>query len=213
MQDTLRKCIFMRLPLTTYKRMTYMVSAWQKSKDNGRSGRHFFATGTVPNHWTRHGDGRHMADKGHPRNHEGRRPCSTGRRLFSVLAIFEAKLTADLVSELAMGPSEASKVARCAGADWHAPDDWKRKVVEAIERSANVSRVFLLVARVDEGWVTIPSYGNKNGSPRFEPMSKYEKWLARPLAVLPASDLLSFVYEKCEQIRRGSDNPRSRKKP
>jgi hypothetical protein len=42
---------------------------------------------------------------------------------------------------------------------------------EAIERSANVSRVFLLVARVDEGWVTIPSYGNKNGSHRFEPMS------------------------------------------
>src|ERR1700733_10522776 len=62
-----------------------------------------------------------------------------GRRLFSVLAIFEAKLTADLVSELAMGPSEASKVARCAGADWHAPDDWKRKVVEAIERSAHVA--------------------------------------------------------------------------
>src|ERR1700735_3493621 len=58
MQDTLRKCLFMRLPLTTYKRMTYMVSAWQESKDNGRSGRHFFATGTVPNHWTRHGDGR-----------------------------------------------------------------------------------------------------------------------------------------------------------
>jgi hypothetical protein len=98
-------------------------------------------------------------------------------------------------------------------ADWNAPDDWKRKVVEAIERSANVSRVFLLVARVDEGWATIPSYGNKNGSPRFEPMSKYEKWLARPIAVLPASDLLSFVYEKCEQIRRGSDNARSRKKP
>ena len=109
--------------------------------------------------------------------------------------------------------SEASKVARCAAADWHAPDDWKRKVVQAIERSANVSRVFLLVARVDEGWVTIPSYANKNGPPRFEPMSKYEKWLARPLAVLPASDLLSFVYEKCEQIRRGSDNARSRKKP
>ena len=57
-----------------------------------------------------------------------------GRRLFSVLTIFEAKVTADLVNELAMGPSEASNVARCAGADWHAPDDWKRKVVEAIER-------------------------------------------------------------------------------
>ena len=131
-----------------------------------------------------------------------------GRRLFSVLAIFEAKVTADLVSELAMGPSEASKVARCAGADWHAPDDWKRKVVEAIERSAHVARVFLFVARADEGWVTIPSYANKNGPPRFEPMSKYEKWLARPLAVLPASDLLSFVYKKCEQIRNGSDRLR-----
>ena len=136
-----------------------------------------------------------------------------GRRLFSVLAIFEAKVTADLVSGLAMVPSEASKVARCAGADWHAPDDWKRKVVEAIERSANVARVFLLVARADEGWVTIPSYANKNGPPRFEPMSKYEKWLARPLAVLPASDLFSFVYKKCGQIRNGSDNSRSRKKP
>src|SRR6476659_475660 len=124
-----------------------------------------------------------------------------GRRLFSVLTIFEAKVTADLVNELAMGPSEASKVARCAGADWHAPDDWKRKVVEAIERSANVARVFLLVARADEGWITIPSYANKNGPPRFEPLAKYEKWLARPLAVLPASDLLSFVYKKCEQIR------------
>ena len=46
------------------------------------------------------------------------------------------------------------------------------------------------------------------GSARLlKPMSNYEKWLARPLAVLPASDLLSFVYEKCEQIRRGSDNP------
>jgi hypothetical protein len=136
-----------------------------------------------------------------------------GRRLFSVLAIFEAKVTADLVSGLAMVPSEASKVARCAGADWHAPDDWKRKVVEAIERSANVARVFLLVARADEGWITIPSYANKNGPPRFEPMSKYEKWLARPLAVLPASDLFSFVYKKCEQIRNGSDDSRSRKKP
>jgi hypothetical protein len=136
-----------------------------------------------------------------------------GRRLFSVLTIFEAKVTADLVNELAMGPSEASNVARCAGADWHAPDDWKRKVVEAIERSANVARVFLLVARADEGWVTIPSYANKNGPPRFEPTSKYEKWLARPLAVLPASDLLSFVYKKCEQIRNGSDDSGSRKKP
>jgi hypothetical protein len=123
-----------------------------------------------------------------------------GRRLFSVLTIFEAKVTADLVNELAMGPSEASNVARCAGADWHAPDDWKRKVVEAIERSANVARVFLLVARADEGWITIPSYANKNGPPRFEPMSKYEKWLARPLAVLPASDLLSFVYKKCGSL-------------
>ena len=116
-----------------------------------------------------------------------------GDSCFEIDHQLEAKVTADLVSGLAMPPSEASKVARCAAADWHAPDDWKRKVVEAIERSANVARVFLLVARADEGWVTIPSYANKNGPPRFEPMSKYEKWLARPLAVLPASDLLSFV--------------------
>lgn len=203
----------MHLSLTTYKRMKYVGNAWKESKDNGRSRRHFsqrelcqitgLDTVTVDT-WLIRGilettkvDGRVLR----------------GRRLFSVLTIFEAKVTADLVSELAMGPSEASKVARCAGADWHAPDDWKRKVVEAIERSAHVARVFLLVARADEGWITIPSYANKNGPPRFEPMSKYEKWLARPLAVLPASDLLSFVYKKCEQIRNGSDDSRSRKKP
>ena len=99
------------------------------------------------------------------------------------------------------------------GKDRRRPTGWKRKVVEAIERSAHVARVFLLVARADEGWVTIPSYANKNGPPRFEPLAKYEKWLAKPLAVLPASDLLSFVYKKCEQIRNGSDNSGSRKKP
>jgi len=108
-----------------------------------------------------------------------------GRRLFSVLTIFEAKVTADLVSELAMGPSEASKVARCAGADWHAPDDWKRKVVEAIERSAHVARVFLLVARADEGWVTIPSYANKNGPPRFEPWRNMKSGWQDPLLFCP----------------------------
>ena len=60
-----------------FLRRAYHICHGRKARDNGRSGRHFFATGTVPNHWTRHGDGRHMADKGHPRNHEGRRPCST----------------------------------------------------------------------------------------------------------------------------------------
>src|SRR6476620_4481942 len=72
------KCISMHLSLTTYERMQYMGSAWKEGKENGRPCRHFFATGTMPNHRTRHGEGRHMADKGHPRNHEGRRPCSTG---------------------------------------------------------------------------------------------------------------------------------------
>ena len=125
----------------------------------------------------------------------------------------EADIPIILTRLLSRGPSEASKVARCAGAGWHAPDDWKRKVVEAIERSAHVARVFLLVARADEGWATISSNANKNGPPRLEPLAKYEKWLAKPLAVLPASDLLSFVYKKCEQIRNGSDDSGSRKKP
>ena len=190
-----------------------MGSAWKEGKENGRPCRHFFATGTMPNHWTRHVTADTWLIRGILETTKVDGRVLRGRRLFSVLAISEAKVTADLVNELAMGPSEASNVARCAGADWHAPDDWKRKVVEAIERSTHVARVFLLVARADEGWVAIPSYANKNGSPRFEPMLKYETWLARPLAVLPASDLLSFVYKKCEQIRNDSDDSRSRKKP
>jgi hypothetical protein len=48
-----------------------------------------------------------------------------GRRLFSVLAIFEAKVTGELVTRLSLPPSEASEVARCAAADWDTADDWK----------------------------------------------------------------------------------------
>ena len=75
-----------------------------------------------------------------------------GRRLFSMLAIFEATVTAELVNGLAVPPSEASKVARCATADWNAPGDWKRKVVEAIERSANVA-ASIPVAGAGRSWV------------------------------------------------------------
>ena len=47
-----------------------------------------------------------------------------------------------------MGPSEASKVARCAAADWNAPDDWKRKVVEAITPEENARRVMVEATRL-----------------------------------------------------------------
>lgn len=134
-----------------------------------------------------------------------------GRRLFSMLAIFEAAVTGELVNRLAMPPSEAAKVAKCAAGDWNAPDDWKPRVIKAIDRSANITHVFLILARTDDGWVTIPSYGNK--APWFEPRSKYEKWLTRPFAVLPASDLLSSVYKKCKEISSGSIESKLRTKP
>ena len=125
-----------------------------------------------------------------------------GRRLFSMLAIFEAAVTGELVNRLAMPPSEAAKVAKCAVDGWNAPDDWKARVIKAVDRSPNIVSVFLLVVRTDDGWKTIPSYGNK--APWFEPRSKYEKWLTRPFAVLPASELLSSVYKKCLQISNAS---------
>ena len=189
-----------------------MGSAWQESKDNGRSGRHFFATGTVPNHWTRHGDGRHMADKGHPRNHQGRRPCSTRATTVSVLTIFEAKITADLVNELAMGPSEASNVARCAGADWHAPDDWKRKVVEAIERSAHVARVFLLWHGPTRGGSRFRLTQTKTDRLGSSPCRNMKSGWQNPLLFCPPQ-IFFRSSTKSEQIRNGSDDSRSRKKP
>ena len=123
-----------------------------------------------------------------------------GRRLFSVLAIFEAKVTGELVTRLSLPPSEASEVARSAAADWDTADDWKPRVITAIERSAKFASVFLMIVRTEDGWRTIPVYGNRNGPPLFEPRSKYEKWFANPLGILPASDLLSSVYVRCREI-------------
>jgi hypothetical protein len=124
-----------------------------------------------------------------------------GRRLFSVLAIFEGAVIGELVSRLAMGPSEAAKVARCAAADWNTPDDWKPRVIAAAERtSTKVARVFLVIVRNKDGWLTVPVYGSKDGPPVLEPGSKYERWFANAVAILPASDLLSSVYVRCKKI-------------
>ena len=125
-----------------------------------------------------------------------------GRRLFSVLAIFEAAVIGELVTHLAIPPSEAAKVAKCATADWNAPDDWKSRVIKAVDRSASIASVFLILVRRDDDWVTITSYGNK--APWVQPHPAYEKWLTRPFAVLPAADLLSSVYKKCREISKDS---------
>jgi hypothetical protein len=124
-----------------------------------------------------------------------------GRRLFSVLAIFEAAVIGELVKSLAMGPSEAAKIARCAAADWNTPDDWKPRVIAAAEKTATkVARVFLVIVRSEDRWLTVPVYGSKDGAPVFGPSSKYERWFANAVGVLPASDLLSSVYVKCKKI-------------
>ena len=115
-----------------------------------------------------------------------------------MLAIFEWKVTSELVNVWQCHPSEAAKVARCAAADWSASDDWKARVIMAIERSAEIASVFLLVVLTDDGWRTIEVPGNQ--TPWLELMSKYQKWMTRPFAVLPASELLSFVYKRCKEI-------------
>src|ERR1700738_4608879 len=78
MKDTLGKMHFHASAFDNIQAHEVYGKRMEGKQGKWSSGRHFFAKGTVPNHWTRHGDGRHMADKGHPRNHEGRRPCSTG---------------------------------------------------------------------------------------------------------------------------------------
>jgi hypothetical protein len=131
------------------------------------------------------------------------------RRLFSVLGIFEAAVSSELVTHLAMGPTEAAKVARCASTDWAKPDDWKPRIISAVDRSAKVTSVFLLVARKGTDWRTKPVYGSK--TPWFTPESEYEKWTTATFAVLPASDLLASVYKECVKLaadenRNGADD-------
>ena len=124
-----------------------------------------------------------------------------GRRLFSTLSIFEAKTMAELVKELSMPASDASKVARCAAGDWGDPHDWKHGVVAGFDRSVNVARVFLLIAKKNDGWITIPVFAGKHGLPLFEPNVNYAKYMKQIVGILPASRFFDVRMQKMPRTR------------
>jgi hypothetical protein len=131
-----------------------------------------------------------------------------GVRLFSALAIFEAKFIGELVTILDIGPSEAAKVLKC---DWNAKNaDWKLKVVQAVDRSVQLASVYLLIKRRGGGWITQICYGDKDGP--FEIGKGHEKWLAEAFAVLPISLMLTTVLKGCKEIRNSPDQSRTRRK-
>lgn len=131
-------------------------------------------------------------------------------RLFSVEAIFEAKLIDELAIRLAIPASEAKQVARCATADWDMKDGWKPRVARAIERSARIASVYLLIKRRGEGWITKTCYGDKDGP--FKVIRNNEKWLDEAFAVLPVSLMFETVVKKCEEIQSRSDDTKTRKR-
>jgi hypothetical protein len=134
-----------------------------------------------------------------------------GRRLFSVLAIFEAKLIDELMTRLAIPPSEAAKIAKCATSDWNAKDDWKPRIVQSVERSVRIASVYLLVKRRREGgWTTKVCYGDNDGP--FKNEKGYEKWLGEAFGVLPVSLMFATVVKKCNEIQNRSGKPKTRGK-
>jgi hypothetical protein len=128
-----------------------------------------------------------------------RRP--RGGRLFSVVTIFEAKIVRQLVENLAITPSEATKIAQIAAAG-----DWKQQVISGLPSSP--PPISLLVSRVAEHWQVIDYRAEVGGIPvrREEDSSAaIDAMTKSPFAVLPVALPLAFVYQHCLQFLTGSD--------
>jgi hypothetical protein len=116
-----------------------------------------------------------------------------GGHLFSVMSIFQAKVTGTLVKHLTIPPSEAAQVASLA-----AKGDWKLYVLRHSPRPP--LSVFLLFTYEDDCWGYNVSYGPPEEGDLKKPV----------VAVLPAARDLLAVYEQCSQLlnaaSRAEDN-------
>jgi hypothetical protein len=134
-----------------------------------------------------------------------------GRRLFSILAIFEAAVIGELVTSSAIGPSDGAKIAKCAAANWNTKDDWKPMVLRSVEASLPYKNVYLLARRFDGEWLTQDCFGDDKAGPEFKPMRSYQELLNHSFVVVPASYILARVYLACNKMLPASSESNQRR--
>jgi hypothetical protein len=121
-----------------------------------------------------------------------------GRRLFSVITIFEVKLTTELVNCFRIPPSAAASIAKKT-TDGH---QWMWVVARGMESKRPAEYVGFVYWSDECQELTAV----------VEPMAESHRkvqFIERPLLVLPLSRFFTSIYEKCLQILAASDPART----
>jgi hypothetical protein len=126
-----------------------------------------------------------------------------GRRLYSLSAIFTAKLARLLVEDFGMGPSEAGPIkSRFAEAIAKkvSGGNWMWALGRAIENSKPLKIVVCTRRQSQSGkWDIAMRIGDENAAPKFDDPRT-------PYLLLPVSAIFESVYIQCKRIL-SSDTP------
>ena len=124
-------------------------------------------------------------------------------RVFSLLTIYEAKTTAEVVEWLGMPPPKAAAIARRTTADGH---NWHLSTAQLLSKGRKPSDVFAAVFWSDQcrDWdvrVELPSGGILRINVKAMVELRGEPGIAdRPFLVLPVARYFTSVYKKCEAM-------------
>jgi hypothetical protein len=128
-------------------------------------------------------------------------------RVFSLLTIYEVKITAELVEWLGILPPKAAAIARRTTADGHT---WHLSTAKQLSRGKTPSDVFAAVFWSDKcrDWdvmVELPSGGVLRIDVKAMVELRGEPAIAdRPFLVLPIATYFTAVYKTCEAMLASS---------
>jgi len=142
-----------------------------------------------------------------PRSTKARPRKGHGRPMFSVAAIFRARLAHDLGAHLGIGLSEWLELSDLIEAEM-ARRGGMEAVAHAIETNDATFKVHALATRIDGKWKTTTYFiGDvvtaRLNNPALDLKPKPEEpkfWIAVPHIFIPMSDIFAAVYRECKKL-------------
>jgi hypothetical protein len=128
-----------------------------------------------------------------PRSAKARPRKGHGRPMFSVAAIFRARLAHDLGAHLGIGLSEWIQLAELIEASEVAYRGWMEAVAHAIE-THTPAKLYAYAAYIDGTWMITGQVGAE------VKLEEREFGDAIPYIVIPMSDIFAAVYRECKNL-------------
>jgi hypothetical protein len=143
-----------------------------------------------------------------PRTTKARPRKGHGRPMFSMAAIFRARLAHDLGAHLGIGLSEWLELSDLIEASEVTHRGWMEAVANAVETNDATFKVHAWVTRIDGKWKTTTYFiGDlataRLNNPQLDMKPKPEEpkfWTAVPNIVIPMSDIFAAVYRECKKL-------------